>query len=124
MPRSGVRVHVTSSLEDATGVLMAPRHLREEEWCNRRVYEEGRFSCLTSRRYGLPEGTSHVCTSLKYLSASSGVTVGSRKTEPFMPMESWLLGQFAGVAIDDFADNWRASTTRQISSMLANMDDA
>ena len=46
--------------------------------------------------------------------------MGSRKTKPFMPMESWLLGKFAGLAIDDFADKWRASTTRQISSMLAD----
>ena len=27
--------------------------------------------------------------------ASSGVMVGSRKTEPFIPMDSWLLGQLA-----------------------------
>ena len=34
----------------------------------------------------------------KYFLASSGVTVGSRKACPFLPMLSWLLGQFAGVA--------------------------
>ena len=56
MSRSGVRVHVTSTLEDATCVLVAPRHLREEEWCKPACLRGGQILLLDESQVRLARG--------------------------------------------------------------------
>ena len=91
----GARHSVFSSSDERACGPAASR--KRKEWCNRHVYDEGRFSCLTSRRNGLPQGTSHVCTSLKYLSASSGGHGGEQKDGAFHADGIVVVGPVRGV---------------------------